>query len=346
MRVKRASISSWLICIAASIIASSTAEAAPRIVDRIPLADGGWDILTVQPETGLVFISRSDGVDRVDPRRRTVVHQFVHGDHFHGVATIPGGTLALATERAGEGLLFDTQSGAIKARIKLDPDADAIAYDPSDKAFWAANGDSGTIAEIDSTNGRLLGNVNVGGSLEFMTLDGAGHLFVNVADKSELVEVDTASRKIVRREHLVGCEHPTGIAPVGDGLLLSACANGIARLSRSSSLVRAGDLVIGPRPDGAFADPSRRRAYVPSGGDGSLSIIDTTRPAPKVLAKLLTEVGGRTGAVDPSSGRVYIVAAKFGAPSSPNSRPAVVPGTVELLVVDPEVRPANSTVAP
>ena len=44
-------------------------------------------------------------------------------------------------------------------------------------------------------------------------------------------------------------------------------------------MVSFADITIGPRPDGAFADESRHRAYIPSGGDGTLAVIDTSGPA-------------------------------------------------------------------
>ena len=39
------------------------------------------------------------------------------------------------------------------------------------------------------------------------------------------------------------------------------------------------------------------------------------------------------GTVDPSSGSVYLPAAKFGPPPAAGGRPAIIPGSVELLVV-------------
>jgi DNA-binding beta-propeller fold protein YncE len=158
-------------------------------------------------------------------------------------------------------------------------------------------------------------------------------LFVNVTDKGQLAEVDIAGRKIMRTVPLTGCQHPTGLTYVSSGILISACANGIAKMVRASDLRIIGDIPIGPRPDGAFADPARHRAYIPSGGDGTLAVIDTSGPLPRKIATVQTEVGARTGAVDPSTGAVYLMAAKFGPPPAGGGRPPIIPGSVELLVV-------------
>jgi hypothetical protein len=64
-----------------------------------------------------------------------------------------------------------------------------------------------------------------------------------------------------------------------------------------------------------------------------LAVIDTSGPLPRKFATVQTEVGARTGAVDPATGAVYLMGAKFGPPPAEGGRPALVPGSVELLVV-------------
>ena len=79
----------------------------------------------------------------------------------------------------------------------------------------------------------------------------------------ELV-LDITDRKATRTIPLAGCEHPTGLAYVHPGLLISACANGVAKVTRASDLKALADIAIGLRPDGAFADhtPSLRHVHL------------------------------------------------------------------------------------
>jgi DNA-binding beta-propeller fold protein YncE len=303
------------------------------VVQRIKLHDGGWDVLTVDPETHRVFVSRSDGVDAIDTRTGAVTPDLIKGTRFHGVSAVPGTDLAVATEAAGSAIVFNRATGKVTAEVKTDPDADATIYEPSTRDVWVMNGDSGTISIVDPRAGAEVGKINLGSALEFAALDGRGHLFVNLSDKGELAEVDIASRKMTRTIPLTGCQHPTGLAYVSPGILISACANGVAKMVRASDLKLVGDIPIGPRPDGAFADPARHRAYIPSGGDGTLAVIDTSGPLPRKIGTVQTEVGARTGAVDPSTGAVYLMGAKFGVPPPAGGRPALVPGSVELLVI-------------
>jgi DNA-binding beta-propeller fold protein YncE len=195
------------------------------------------------------------------------------------------------------------------------------------------NGDSGTISIVDPRRLAAVGKIVVGGSLEFPALDGRGHLFVHVEDKGELAEIDIARRRVVRRLALAGCDSPTGLTYTSAGVLISACANSVAKLTRARDLKPLGEIAIGPRPDGAFTDAARHRAYIPSGGDGTLSVIDTGGALPRKIGTVQTEVGARTGTVDPSTGIVYLPAAKFGPAPAGGGRPPLLPGTVELLVV-------------
>lgn len=314
-------------------VPSSGVPAVLQVAQRIPLHDGGWDILTVDPENHHVLISRSDGVDAVDTRTGAVTARFVSGTRFHGVSVAPGTPLAVATEAAGSALVFNRVSGKVTAEIKTDPDADATLYEPTSRTVWVMNGDSGTISIVDPVAGKAVGKITLGSALEFAATDGQGSVFVNLSDKGELVEVDAAKRSIVSAVPLPGCQHPTGLAYVSPGLLISACANGVAKVTRASDLKPVADLAIGPRPDGAFADRTRHRAYIPSGGDGTLAVIDTSGPLPRKIATVQTKAGARTGAVDPSTGIVYSPTAKFGLPPPGGGRPALVPGSVELLVI-------------
>lgn len=318
---------------AAVLVAAAPPPAVPSVAQRIPLKDGGWDILTVDPQTHRVFVSRSDGVDAVNTLSGLVTPHIVSGIRFHGVSVVPGTDLAVATEAAGLAIVFNRVTGAVTAEVKTDPDADATIYEPATHNVWVMNGDSGTISIVDPVAGAAVDKINLGSGLEFAAVDDHGHLFVNLSDKGEIAEIDVARRTVMRSATLDGCQHPTGLAYVSPGILISACANGLAKLTRATDLRPVADIPIGPRPDGAFADEARHRAYVPSGGDGTLAVIDTSGPLPINIATVQTEIGARTGAVDPSTGTVYLVGAKFGPPPAGGGRPPIIPGSVELLVI-------------
>ena len=328
-----ARLASLLFSTVIPVSAAGAAPALPTVATRIALHDGGWDALTVDPASRRVLVARSDGVDAVDTRTGAVTARLITGTRFHGVTVVPGTSLAVASQAAGSVTIFDVRTGKVSGEVKTDADADATIYEPTTRDVWVMNGDSGTISIIDPVKAAEVGKISVGGSLEFPALDRRGHLFVNVEDRNELAEIDIRKRALIRRIPLAGCEHPTGLTYLSSGVLLSACANGVAKVTRASDGRSLADITIGPRPDGAFADESRHRAYIPSGGDGTLAVIDTSGPLPRKIATVQTQVGARTGTVDPLSGSVYLPAAQFGPPAVAGARPAIIPGSVELLVV-------------
>lgn len=315
----------------------AAAPAAPRyaVVQRIAGPDGGWDLVSVDPAHHRLLVGRSDGAMAVDLATGAVTAKFVPGTRFHKAFAISGTRLGLATAgAANKAILFDSGTGVVKAEVSTGTNPDDAVYEPASRTVWVMNARDGTATIVDPAAAKAVATVPIGGGLEGPAVDGHGHLFVNIEDKNEIAEVDLASRKVVKHIALTGCDGPTGLAYLASsGILVSACANGVAKLVRASTGTLAGDIAIGPRPDGAFADPARRRAYIPSGGDGTLTVLDTSGALPRAIERVPTQAGARTGAVDPATGRVYLPTAQFGPPPAAGQRRQAVPGSFVVLVV-------------
>jgi DNA-binding beta-propeller fold protein YncE len=316
------------------VAATPPATAQSSIVQRIPGPDAGWDLLSVDTVRRRLLVARTDGVMVVDLDSGQVTPHFVAGARLHSVFAIPGSKLGIATSgQANKAILFDIETGVVTAEIPTGTNPDAAIYEPASRTVWVMNARDGTATVIDPFHAKVVATVPIGGALEMPALDGHGHLFVNVEDKNEIAEVTLANRLVLRHIPLTGCVGPTGLTFVSSGILISACANGVAKLVRASDGGVAGEFPIGPRPDGAFVDERHHRAYIPSGGDGTLTVIDTHGRFPRPVAKLSTQAGARTGAVDPASGKVYLPAARYTPPPAGGGRPGLVPGSFEILVV-------------
>jgi DNA-binding beta-propeller fold protein YncE len=304
------------------------------VVQRIAGPDGGWDLLSVDSDTKQLFVARTDGVMAVDLATGTVKPKFVAGARLHAAFAIPGTGIGIATSgQSNSAILFDTRSGAVRGEVPTGASPDAAIYEPVSKRVWVMNAHDGTATIVDPVAGKAEATVTIGGGLELPALDGRGHLFVNVEDRNEIAEIDLASRTVMRRIALTGCDGPTGLTYVHPGILIAACANGVAKLVDAASGRLAGDLPIGPRPDGAFYDSRRQRAFIPSGGDGTLAVIDTSGAMPRIAETVATQAGARTGAVDAATGKVYLPTARFQPPPAPGQRPRMIPGSYETLVV-------------
>ncbi len=315
--------------------AQTPAPPAYGVLSRIAGPDGGWDLLSVDEASGRLYVARPTGVMAVDLATSKVTPNLVPSQRGHAALPIPGTTRVISTNGGnGTATIFEGATGEIIASLPVGKSPDAAAYDPATRTAWVINADSGDISVIDPAGMQVVATVVVGGALELGVADGEGRFYVNVADRGEVAVIDTRERKLVTRFPLQGCNHPTGIAYAPDvRLILSACANGVAKLSARDGHEVA-SLAIGPRPDGALYDARRSLAFIPSGGDGTLAVIRLS-PKPEVIQTLETAKGARTAALDPSTGRVYLPSAEF-APAVGGARPAAVPGSFAVLVVGPQ----------
>lgn len=318
-------------------IGSLTAAAPPqqyREVAQIRGPDGGWDLTSVDPVARRLYVARSDAIMAVDIPSGVVTPMLLPAQRGHAALAIPETSDVISTNgSANTATIFNGRTGAILSVIPVGKKPDAVAYDPATRTLWVMNADSGDISVVDPRTARVLTTVAVGGSLELGTADGDGKLFVNVEDHNDVAVLDTRTRRLVRRFPLAGCDGPTGIAYDPDKkLVISACANGRAIVSTRSGREVA-NLAIGPGADGALFDRRRHVALIPSGGDGTLAVIDMRGP-PRVAATVPTARGARTAALDETTGRIYLSAAEY-SPAVGGGRPKMVPGTYHIIVLEP-----------
>jgi hypothetical protein len=211
---------------------------------------------------------------------------------------------------------------------------DAAAFDQK-TGLMAVMSKGGNVTLVDPKSLAAVATISVGGSLEFAVSNGEGLIYVNVQNTHQIAVVDVAARKVSRKITLRKCVEPSGLAyDTASDLLISVCSNGVAKVVRAQDGKQVASLPIGKGADAAILDAPRRRVFVPCGISGTLSVINLADVDDiKIAATIRTASGSRTGALDPSSGKVYLAAAKFGPPVPPNPWPSVRPGTFAVLIV-------------
>lgn len=319
-------------------IASEPDQPSYKALTPIPLSDGRWDLVSVDTNQHSVLIARGDSVSNVSLADSTVASI---GNISRGHAALPiEGTNLIAVTSGGDNSvrLIDAGTGKQAATIAVGQNPDAAIYDSRSKRLIVMNAKSGTVSVINPFSGHLVKTITVKPALELGAMVGPDLLAINDEDANEIELVDLKRGKALKPIALPGCEGPTGIAfDSADGLLLSACANGQAALvdARSRRLIRL--LPIGKGADGALFDPKRRRFLVPCGQSAILSVFAVGKGgAISALSPITTEAGARTAALDPVSGRIYLPAAKF-EPATGGGRPALVAGSVHLIVLEPSL---------
>jgi DNA-binding beta-propeller fold protein YncE len=304
-----------------------------------------WDYLTFDAPSHRVYVAHGDEVTVVDGHDGTVLGR-VKGipGGTHGIAIVPGRARGYTVDgRAGEAISFDTQTFVVRKHIPAAADADAVVYDPASRHVFVVNGDPGTLTVIDPQKDAAVATVEVGGKLEFAVPTGDGKLFVNGAEKREVVRVDTRTNRVDARWPVAECESPHGLAM--DRMtrrLFVSCVNQKLVVLNADTGAIVQTLPIGRGTDAAAFDPRRKRVFSSNGRDGTLSVIQQRGPDEYVpLAEVKTRVTARTMSLDPESGRVYLVAAELD-PKAPPPQPGVrrppplVPGSTTLLFLNPD----------
>ena len=323
------------------------AAPAYRIIDRIKIGDGRFDYAVFDDSTNRVYMSRSFTTTVIDVKTNKV-SQLDSAANGHMTLPIPGTSLAVVPRAQGMELpiprdtpgmirIVDLKTDSVVADLPAGINPDGAVYDPFSKLVFVMNHLSGDSTVVDPVKHAVVATIPVGGTLEFPASDGAGKVFVNVQDQNRIGVIDVKSMKVLGYYPLAGCQAPTGLAYIpGERLLVSACGNGVAKIISADTDNEVASPAIGRGPDAVKYDPIRHVVLIPSGRDGELDIIALADSSNiSVVQRLPTQVGCRTGVVDPNTGRFYAVASRPGPVLAGGGRAAPLPGSFEVLVIAP-----------
>ncbi len=307
-----------------------------KVTQHIAGPDGGWDYASFDPARRRVYIAHGTEVMTIDADTGKVNPTFAAGDHLHEVLAVPGADLVVTTNSGDHSVrILNAADGSLVKSIDVADDPDGAAYDPSTGYVVVVNGDPGLLTLIDPRKGEVAGTITVGDKLEFVAVDGEGRAFVNVEDKGQVALVDLKKRQATARWTMADCKRPTGLAYVAGDRVISSCNSGWAKILDAATGKEIAQVKIGGFADSVLYDPKRAMAYVPTALDGQMTEIALSGPHNNAaIGDAPSQVGARTGAVDPKTGRVYLPTAQFELPATPGKRPAPKPGTFEVLVLD------------
>jgi DNA-binding beta-propeller fold protein YncE len=248
---------------------------------------------------------------------------------------IPGTNLLLLPRAKGTIIIVDGSADKTIGKLPGGKGPDGAVYDSFSELVFVMNHNGGDATVVDPAVQQVVATIPVGGVLEFPVSDGAGKVYVNVEDKNEIAVIDVATRKTTAHYKLAGCEAPTGldIVPAAK-LLISSCGeNGVVKVIRADTGAEVISLPIALGADAVIYDENRKLAFIPcrSGTLEILSLADLAHIA--VVQHVPTQIGARTGALDSTTGRIYMMAAKFGPSATEGGRPQALPGTFEVLVI-------------
>lgn len=301
--------------------------------------EGGWDYLLSDDAAHRLYVTHGPKVEVLDTASGKLIGSITGLKGTHGVALNPDGKTGYISDGGGNAIVvFDRTSLNIVSRIAVGTNPDGITYEPTTKTVWAFNGRSKNVSVMSATNNQVVATIALPGKPEFPQADGNGHVYVNIEDKNEIVKLDAKTNTVVGSWPLTGCDSPSGMAiDRTQHRLFSVCDGNKMGISDYAAGKLKALASIGEGPDAAGFDGKLHLAFS-SNGEGTVSVVDTSKSNYPTVQTVTTVKGARTMAYDALTGRIFLSAAKYGpAPAAtaanPRPRPAVVPGSFEIVVI-------------
>jgi YVTN family beta-propeller protein len=318
-------------------VAIGRADGPYHFIKEIPVGgDGGWDYLSVDSAAQRLYVSHATKVVVIDLANETVAGGITNTPGVHGVALAPELNRGLVTcGRENKAALVDLKTLEILSKADTGANPDGMLYEPGQKEFYTFNGRGESATVIDAKSGKVTATIPLGGKPEFAVADPqAARVYDNLEDKSEVVVIDTKTHTVTNRWPLAPNEEGSGMAmDLANHRLFIGCGGSktMAMMDSVSGKIMAG-VPIGDGVDANAFDPGTMLAFA-SCGDGTVTIAHEDAPDQlTVVQTLKTEKSARTMTIDPATHKIYLAAAKFGAPVEGQRRGRMVPGTFKILV--------------
>jgi DNA-binding beta-propeller fold protein YncE len=338
----------WACVLASSLLLLSVARssAAPqgaafKMLRRMPVGgDGNWDYLRVDPDAHRLYIARATHLMIVDETSGKVIGDIPDTKGIHGVALVPEIGKGFTSNGGDKSVtVFDLKTLKTLTKIATTgDDPDSIIYDPITKRIFTMNGRSANATAIDAATGQVTGTVALGGKPEEPALDDRGNLYVNLEDKSSIVQIDAKTLAVKATWPIAPCDGPSALAiDTVHRRLFAACANMVAVVNADTGRVVATPAIAGD-PDGDGFDAATGFIFAAC-RQGKLTVLHEDSPDKYTrVTDLDTQFGARTMVLDPKTHHVFTETADFQAaaqpsPENPRPRPQAIPGSFVILEI-------------
>lgn len=297
---------------------------------------GGWDYIAVGPGNNRLYVSHGTQVNILDETTGDSIGVIPNTTGVHGIAFVPSLNKGYTSNgRLNNISVFDLGTNNVLGQLPTGQNPDAIMYEPFSKTIITCNGRSNDLTVIDPVTEKTVATIPVGGKPETAVSDGAGNLYVNIEDKNEIVAVSTKTNTVLHHWSIAPAEGPTGLAIDLTGKkLFAGCDKWLVVMDISNGKV-TDKIAIGDGCDGVAYDPSLKNILA-SCGEGKLTVIHQSNDGKfTVTGNIPTKKTARTITINESTHAVYLPAADMGTPAAGEKRAPMIPGTFQVLVLQP-----------
>jgi len=314
-----------------------------KIANRIHVdSNGSWDYLVADEQSNRLYISHSTIVQVIDLNTSTVIGTIPNTKGVHGIALAQDlGKGFISDGKDSSVTVFDLKTNTTITKIQITGlNPDAIAYDDVTKRVFTFNGKTRNSTVIDAKTNKEIGTIPLSGRPEFCVTDGTGKLYVNIEDKSTLVEIDASTMKVLHEWSIAPGEGASGLAiDKKNRRLFAVCGNNKMVILNADNGKVVTTVPIGDGPDAAGFDPEKMRVYS-SNADGTLTVVQEEKGDKfSVLENVLTQKRAKTMALNTKTHHIYLPAAEFmpAPPATDNDKPKpkMKPGSFMVLDVVP-----------
>ena len=301
--------------------------------------EGGWDYLNVDSAAHRLYVSHASKVVVVDTTKDEIVGEIADTPGVHGAVPAGPDRVFTSNGRGNSASIVDAKTLQTLSKVETGGNPDFILYEPKRKEVYTFNGAGKSATVIDVATGNVVSTIPLGGKPEAGVSDGAGRVFVNIEDKDNIAVIDVTKHEVIANWPIAPGGQAAGLALDRKNKRLFIGAHKpeppLMLMMDSTTGRIVAQVPIGTGVDATSFDPDTGYAFS-SCGDGTTTIAhaDSANKL-TVVQTLQTERGARTMALDPTTHRIYLAAAKYEPPAAdapPNTRPRMIPGSMHLLV--------------
>ncbi len=315
-------------------VAAAAAPPAYKVVGNIKIGGANrTDYTFCDSANHRLYVSHGTTTEVIDTSTDKLVGTIPDTQGVHGIAIAPDlGKGFTSNGTTNNVTVFDIATLKVTAKLNTGQNPDSIIYEPVTHRVLTFNGKSNDFTLIDAKSGTVISaSVAVGGKPEFSQADGKGHVFVNIEDKNQVVEIDAKEGFIMKRYSIAPCDGPSGLAIDTAKMRLFSVCDKVMAISDPATGKVISTAVVGQDPDGVAFDDG----YAFSANrDGAITMVGETSPGKfGPVATIPTKMGAKTISVDTKTHKLYLPAWDIGPAPAGGGRGTPVPESFGIVVV-------------
>jgi hypothetical protein len=358
---RRASHTAAFICVLAgiaSVVGTNVAAQSPNyhLVKKVDL--GGvesWDYSGVDAATHRIFLPRHSHTQVLNYGGKTI-GDIPGAGWVHAVAFAPDLGRGFLSDGYSSMTIFDLASLKIIQTVPIaNRWPDDLVYDPATRRVFLfnapaedvrsppgapkiANPGGNDVIALDALSGKIVASVQLDDKLEGGQTDAVGHIFVELEDKSQIVELDARTLKVLARWSAAPCEGLRGQLAIDAAhhRLFFGCRNKLMAMMSTDNGKVVATAPIGAGTDATKFDPGTGLIFVPAGDDGIITVLHEDSPDKLSVVQTIPTEARATGAgrmtVDTGNHNIYLMTGKATAARTPDNPTVHLPNTSTLWI--------------